>query len=92
MLHSVFPRLATDLAGRVFPGVWKPLFLRFPSWDRLPFLGQSSLPTSFVSFFVLLYFFLPVFEANDLLCWVPDVLCQHSEVVLWSLLSIEMFF
>ena len=33
-----------------------------------------------------------VFEDNDLLFWVPDVLCQHSEVVLWNLLSIEMFF
>ena len=25
-----------------------------------------------------------VFEDNDLLFWVPDVLCQYSEVVLWS--------
>ena len=33
-----------------------------------------------------------VFEDNDLLFWMPDVLCQHSEVVLWNLLSIEMFF
>ena len=68
------------------------LFLRLPSPDGTPFLGQSSLPTSFVSFFRPLYFFLPVFEDNDLLFWVPDVLCQHSEVVLWNLLSIEMFF
>ena len=59
MLPSVLPRLATDSAGRVFPGVWKR-----------------------VSFFRLLYFFLPVFEDNELLFWVPDVLCQHSEVVL----------
>ena len=56
MLASVFPRLATDSAGRVFPGVWKPLFLKFPSWDGLPFLGQSSLPTSFVSFLVFYIF------------------------------------
>ena len=56
MLPSVFPRLATDSAGRVFPGVWKPLFLKFPSQDGLPFLGQSSLPTSFVSFFVFYIF------------------------------------
>ena len=92
MLPSVLPKLATDSAARMFPGVWKPLFLRVPSRDRIPFLGRSSHPTSFVSFFILLYFFLPVFEANDLLCWVPDVLCQHSEVVLWNLLSVEMFF
>ena len=56
MLLSVFPRLATDSAGRVFPGVWKPLFLRFPSRDRLPFPGQSSLPTSFVSFSSFIFF------------------------------------
>ena len=92
MLPSVLPRLATDSAGRVFPGVWKPLFLRVSSRDGIPFLGWSSLPTSFVSFFIVLYFFLPVFEANDLLCWVPDVLCQHSDVVFWNLLSVEMFF
>ena len=92
MLPSVFPRLATDSALRVFSDVWKLLFLRVSSRDGIPFPGRRSLPTSFVSFFVLLYFFLPVFEANDLLCWVPDVLCRHSEVVLWNLLSIEMFF
>ena len=92
MLPSVFPRLATDSAGRVFPGVWKPLFLKFPSPDGLPFPGRSSLPTSFVSFFVFYVFFLPVFEDNGLLFWLPDVLCQPTEVVLWSLLGIEMFF
>ena len=43
-------------------------------------------------FFCLLYFFLPVFEDNELLFWVPDVLCQHSEVVLWNLLNVQMFF
>ena len=75
MLPSVLPRLATDSRVRVFPGVCKPLFLRLPSWD-----GALSLPL--LSFFCLLYFFLPVFEDNDLLFWVPDVLCQYSEVVL----------
>ena len=84
MLPSMLPRLATDSAARVFPGVWKPL-LRFPSRGGVP-----SLPP--LSPFRLLYFFLPVFEDNDLLFWVPDVLCQYSEVVLWSLLSVEMFF
>ena len=27
------------------------------------------------------------FEDNGLLFWVPDVLCRHSEVVLWNLLG-----
>ena len=85
MLPSVLPRLSTDSAARVFPGVWKPLFLRFHSKDGAPSLPPLSL---FLSYYI---FSLPVFEANDLLCWVPDVLCQHSEV-LWNLLSIEIFF
>ena len=42
--------------------------------------------------FYLLYFFLPPFEDNGLPFWVPNVLCQHSEVVLWKLLSVQMFF
>ena len=46
----MLPRLTTDLAVRVFPGVWKPLFLRLPSRDG------RSLPTSFVSFFVFYIF------------------------------------
>ena len=86
MLPSVFPRLARDLAVRVFPGVWKLLsFLRLPSLAELcPYLF-------FLSFY-LLYFFLPPFEDNGLLFWVPDVLWQHSEVVLWNLLRVQMFF
>ena len=32
-----------------------------------------------------------LFEDNGLLFWVPDVLCQHSVVVLWNLLSVQMF-
>ena len=82
MLPSVLPRLATDSAVRVFPGVWKLLFLRLPSQD-----GAPSLPL--LSHFWPLYFFLPVFEDNDLLFWVP---LPDSEVVLWNLLSVEMFF
>ena len=80
MLPSVVPRLATDSAVTVFPGIWKLLSF------KTPFLGRSSLPTSFV--FYLLYFFLPPFEDNGLLFWMPDVFCRHSEVVLWNLLSI----
>ena len=82
MLPSVVPRLATDSAVRVFPGVWKLLsFLRLPSWTDL----RSYL---FCLSFYLLYFFLPPFEDNGLLFWVPDVLSRHSEVVLWNLLSV----
>ena len=81
MLPSVLPRLATDSAVRVFPGVCKLLFLRLPYQDEAPSLPLLSLFLSFI-------FFLPPFEDNGLLFWVPDVLCQHSEVVLWNLLGV----
>ena len=42
--------------------------------------------------FYLLYFVLSPLENNGLPFWVPDVLCQHSEVLLWNLLSVQMFF
>ena len=86
MLPSVVPRLTTDLPVRVFPGVWKLLsFLRLPSWDRSPSLSLLSVFLSFI-------FFLPPLEDNGLLFWVPDILCRHSEVVLWNLFSVQMFF
>ena len=50
MLPSVVPRLATDSAVRVFPGVWKLLSF------KTPFLGWSSIPTSFVSLFIFYIF------------------------------------
>ena len=65
---------------------------------KIPFPGRASLPGTELPphllclLFGLLYFFPSVFEDNGLLFWLPDVLCQHSEVVLWSLLSVEMFF
>ena len=50
MLPSVLPRLGTDSAVRVFPGVWKLLFLRLPSWDGAPSLPLLSLFLSFIFF------------------------------------------
>ena len=51
MLPSVLPGLATDLAVRVFPGVWKLLsFLRLPSQDGSPSLSLLSLFLSFIFF------------------------------------------
>ena len=58
--------------------------------DPLPRMDLH--PYLFCLSFYLLYFFLHPFEDNGLLFWVPDVLCQHSEVVLWNLLSVQMFF
>ena len=64
------------------------MFGNFSSFTA-PSLGWVSIPNSFVS---LLYFVLPPFKENGLPVWVPDVLCQRSEVVLWNLLSIQMIF
>ena len=43
------------------------LFLRLPSWDGTPFPGRSSLPTSFVSFFIF-YIFSYLF-LNTIICF-----------------------
>ena len=51
MLPSVVPRLPTDSAVRVFPGVWKRLsFLRLPSQHGAPSLPLLSLFLSFIFF------------------------------------------
>ena len=51
MFPSVLPRLATDSAVTVFPGVWKLLFfLRLPSRDGAPSLPLLSLFLSFIFF------------------------------------------
>ena len=51
MLPSEFPRLATDLPVRAFPGVWELLsFLRLPSQDGSLSLPLLSLFLSFVFF------------------------------------------
>ena len=76
MLPSVVPRLATDSAVRVSPGVRKLLSFK----DSLP--RMELRPYLFCLSFCLLYFFPPPFKDNGLLFWVPDVLCRHSEVVL----------
>ena len=81
MLSSVLPRLTTDLAVRVFPGNF--------SLFKTPFLRWISVPTFFVSFFI---FYICPTSFQRLLFWVPDVLCQHSEVVLWNLFGVQMFF
>ena len=71
---------------RGFPIMWILLVI----YDSLPRMGLH--PYLFCLSVYLLYFFLPSFEDNGLPFWVPDVFCQHSEVVLWNLLSVQMFF
>ena len=85
LLPSEIPKLPIDLPVRGFPTVWK-----FLLHHSLPRTGLH--PELFCLSFFLLYFILPPFEENGLPFWVPGVLCQCSEVVLWKLLSIQMIF
>ena len=68
-----------------FPTVWKLLL-----HDSLPRMGLC--PWLFCVSFCLLYFVLLPFIENGLSFWMPGVFCQHSEVFLWKLLSIQMNF
>ena len=84
MLPFEVARLATNSPVRVFPGVWKPLFLdSFPGTDLHPYLFCLSL--SFI--------FFPTSFWRQWAAFLPDVLCRHSEdFFLWNLLSAQMFF
>ena len=84
ILPSEIRKLPPDPLVRGFPGVWKLLLFQ----DSLPRMNLSSLTQLSFS---LSFIFCP-FEDSGLLFWVPDVLCQSSEVVLWSLLIVHMFF
>ena len=69
----------------MFPGVRSSLmfsgFELKPPASGFQSYSYSSLKTS-----------LSPFEDNRLPFWVPDVLCQHSKVVLWNFLGVQMFF
>ena len=86
MLPSEIAKLPTNPLVRGFPGVWKLLLLHdsLPRMDLCPYLFCLSL--------YLLYSVLPPFKENGLHFGEPGVLCQHSEVVLWKLLGIQMIF
>ena len=86
MLPSEIPKLPLDLPVKGFPGIWILLLLH----NSLP--RTCLRPYLFCFSFYLLYFILPPFEDNGLPFRVPDVLHQHSEVVLWNFLSVQMIF
>ena len=58
---------------------------QFPPRDRSPSQTLLSLCLSFI-------FFLTSFQKEWAALWVPSVLWQCSEVVLWKLLNIQMIF
>ena len=100
MLPSVLPRLTTDLAARVFPGVWKPLFLRFPFREGSPIPRAPSLPlVSFFIFYIFSYLFLKTMicfsgclmssaSIQKLFCGIYSVLkCSFDEFVMEKVVS-----
>ena len=57
------------------------------------FLPQDGSPSLTLLSLFLFFIFCPTsFQKNRLPFWVPGVLHQHSEVVLWNLLSVQMIF
>ena len=52
--------------------------------------GSQSL--TLLSLFLFFIFCPTSFQKNGLPFWVPGVLCQHSEVVLWNLFSVQVIF
>ena len=84
-LPSEIWKLPSDLLVRGFPGVWKLPLLRLPSRDGSPSLTLLSLFLSFI--------FCPTSFRRQwaafLGAWCPLLVIR---VVLWSLLSVQMFF
>ena len=91
----------------VFPpsyvALWDSKTPHRPTGERVSYCLETSPPSLFPTqyrspsltlclSFYLLYFVLSPFKENGLPFWVPGVLCQCSEVVLWKLLSIQMIF
>ena len=76
-------QLPTDPSVRGFLTVWK-----FLLHDSLPRMDLR--PSLFCLSFCLLYFVLPPFKENGLPFWVPGVLRQHTDIVLWKLFSIQI--
>ena len=86
MLPSNISKLPTDTPVRGFPTVWKLLLLHYS------LLRVGLHPKIFYLFFYLLYFVLPLFEEIGFPFWVPGVLPQFSEIVLWKLFNIQRIF
>ena len=86
MLPSNISKLPTDTPVRGFPTVWKLLLLHYS------LLRVGLHPKIFYLFFNLLYFVLPLFEEIGFPFWVPGVLPQFSEIVLWKLFNIQRIF
>ena len=84
MLRSEIPKLPTDL-----------------TYERVSYCAETSPPSQLppqqgslypnpLSPFLSLYFVLPHSEETGFPFWVSEILRQHSEIVLWELLHIQI--
>ena len=68
-------------------------FLVFGNFSfKTPFPGWIFVSTSFVCLFIFYILSYLLFKDNGLPFWASHVLCQHSEVVLWNFLRVQIFF
>jgi len=85
MLPSEIPKLPTDPPMRGFPGIWKVLLF----YDSLPEMGVCPSFVSLFTFYILSYL---LSKTTGCLSGCLVSSGQRSEVVLWNLLSVQMFF
>ena len=85
MLSSEITKLPTDVPVRGFPIVWK--FSSFKTSSP----GRVSIPKSFASVFIF-YIFFDLLSKRSGCLWVPGVLRQSPELVLWKLFHVQMIF
>ena len=84
MLPSEIPKLTTDIPVRGFLLCGNLSFMT-------PSPGQVLVPKSFV--YIFAFCILSDLLLKRLLTfWMPGVLCQSSEVVLWKLLNFQTIF
>ena len=84
MLLCEIPKLTTDIPVRGFLLCGNLSF-------TTPSPGQVLVTKSFVSVFVFCILSYVLLK-RLLTFWMPGVLCQSSEVVLWKLLNFQMIF
>ena len=75
--------LSTIISSSIFS--WSFFLSSSSGTPMIRMLGHLTLSQRFLrmSSFLLIHFSF---------FWVPDVLCRHSEVILWNLLSVQVFF
>ena len=79
----ILGKFSTIISSSIFS--WSFFLSSSSGTPMIRMLGHLTLSQRFLrmSSFLLIHFSF---------FWVPDVLCRHSEVILWNLLSVQVFF